>query len=256
MAWPAEAGSLGLVRAALVTRIRKVPARSRVFNIAAGRGKYYFDARGKYRVFNAAEYRFYRDNSAPPAEDDSPFATNATLPHEPADVYADGTWHVSVSYFNGVIDSGFLPIGAKGETYLRLDLAAGVETGSPPTAPGDARIENIGGGVVRILAYLVDTAADRAEQWAIAYSTDGSTPAADAPDVTQAIGDDTLAILDYDLPAQSNGTTVKVRLQTRRLDGSWVYSEGSTVLTITADAAGPSAPPAGENWPGQPREPA
>ncbi len=250
MAWPAESGSLGLVRAARVVRQRKTSLRSRVFGMAALRGQHYHEARGKYRVFNATEYRFYRDNAAPPAEGDAPFASNATLPHEPADVYANGTWYLSVSYFNGCIDSGFLPIGPKGETYLRLDLAAGVEVGSPPAAPADVRIENAGGGVVRIVAYLVDFAADRAEEWAIGYTVDGGAPPADTPDLTQAIGEDVLAVLDYSLPAQDDGASVQVRLQTRREDGAWVYSEGSAVLTITADEEGPAAPAGGQHWPG------
>jgi len=60
-----------------------------------------------------------------------------------------------------------------------------------------------------------------------------------------------LALLSYDLPGQAHGTTVKVRLQTRRQDASWVYSEGSTIKSTTADAQGPTtAPPAGEAWPG------
>jgi len=229
---------------------------SRAESHPAWRSKYYLDALGLYRIFNAAEYRFYRDNSAPPAESDSPFATNATLPHEPADVYADGTWYLSVSYFNGVIDSGFLPIGAAGETYLRLDLAAGAETGSPPQPPLDVRLELQASGVVRVVASYFESGALRAGEYAIAYTTNGAPPPTDTPDVTEAIDAAGFAILSYDLPAQANGTTVKVRVQMRRNDGTvavpdWVYSEDSTILTATADAAGPSVPVGGQQWPGR-----
>lgn len=208
----------------------------------------YADARGLYRTFNAATYRFYRSNSGPPAETDNPFATSASLPDEPADTYADGTWYLSMSYFNGVIDSGFLPVGPAGETYLRLDLSGGAEVGNPPAPPSDWRIEQLAGGVIRIVATYIQTDANRATEWAIAYTTDGSTPATDTPDVTVTMTTAGLSVLSYDLPSQSNGTTVKVRLQTRR---STFYSEGSIVKTLTADATGPDAPLSAERWPGQ-----
>ncbi len=218
----------------------------------AFRAKYFCGARGRYRVFNAAEYRFYRDNSAPPAEDDAPFATSSTLPATPADAFANGTWYISCSYFNGVLDSGFLPLGPRGETYLRLDLAAGAVSGSPPAAPMDWRLEVRPGGVIRIHAlYFQSDAALRAGQWSIAYTVDGSNPAADAPDNTKAIAAAGLAILQYDLPAQGDGTTVKVRLQTRRDDGSWVYSENSTIKTAVASTGSATAPTGADRWPGR-----
>lgn len=238
MAWPSEAGSLGLITGRPGRR-RVRRARSRILD-GAMRVPFRSAARGKYRVFNSAEYRFYRSNSAPPVEGDAPFATNATLPHEPADTYADGAWYLSVSYFDGIYDSGFLPLGAMGETCLRLDLAAGVETTSPPAGPLHWSLQNAGGGVVRVVALYVQAGAERADQWAFSYTVNGSTPATDTPDVTQDMPADGLAIFSYDLPAQANGTTVKVRLQTRRLDAVYVYSEDSEVRTAAADAAGPT----------------
>lgn len=227
-------------------------SRSRVLARAAFRGKYYHDGRGLYRVFNAATYRFYRSNSAPPVEGDSPFATNATLPHTPADTYANGLWWLSVSYFNGVIDSGFLPLGPAGETYLRLRVLAGYEFNVPPNGPLDWRLEARASGVVRVVGVYWQGDALRATQWAIAYTTDGSSPPAGTPDETVTMPTGGLAVLAYDLPGQANGTTVKVRLQTRRQDGpTWWYSEGSTVKTRTADAAGPTVPLDLEAWPGR-----
>jgi hypothetical protein len=202
----------------------------------------YLDGRGKYRVFNAVGYRFYRSNSGPPAETDTPFATNATLPHEPADAYADGTWYLSVSYFNGVIDSGFLPVGPNGETYLRLDITAGAVAGSPPNPANDCQLEVRAAGVVAVLAayYQADTL--MAEEWAVAYTFDGSPPPESTPDYTVAMDAQGLCVLEYDLAAQAHGTTVKARVQTRRNDGGWIYSEGSAILTATAYTPGPGAP--------------
>jgi len=253
MAWPAESGSLGVIRSESTRRRSpRRRARSRVFDFPARRPTFTLDGRGRYRVFNAAGYRFYRSATGPPRETDPPFATNATLPHEPADTYADGTWYLSASYFNGVIDSGFLPLGSRGETYLRLDLAAGVEVGSPSAAVADVRIEQLAGGIPRIVALYYEPGDNRAEEWAVAYTFNGTDPAEDAPDYTATMPTAGAAILDYNLAAQSHGTVVKARVQTRRSDGDggWIYSDNSEILTLTIDTSGPTASLAGRNWPG------
>lgn len=210
--------------------------------------------RGLYRVFNSAVYRFYRSNSAPPEEGDSPYATNATLPHEPTDAFADGIWWLSLSYFNGVLDSGFLPVGPNGETYLRLDLSSGAEVGSPPQAPFSVLLEQRAGGVVRVVVLYHEAGDTRADTVVITATFDGSTPAEDSgsPTAEVAISGTGLVFVAYDLSAQANGTTVKVRVQTRRTDAgpTDVWSDGSSVLTTTADAAGPSAPAGGAAWRG------
>ncbi len=204
--------------------------------------------RGKFRVFNDSEYRFFRSNVAPPEESDTPFATNSTLPHEPADTYADGTWFLSVSFFNGVLDSGFLPLGERGETYLRLDLSGGLEVGNPPDGPLEWRIENRAGGIVRVHAVLMQFGTLRPDTWSIGFTTNGSDPAEDVATETVAIVSQSLVVLSHDLPAQSNGTTVKVRLQTRR---TTIYSDDSIIKTLTADAIGPGAPLHGDSWSGR-----
>lgn len=214
--------------------------------------RHYVAWRGRFRIFNAAEYWLYRSNSGPPAEGDSPFATASSLPATPSDTYADGTWYLSVAWFNGVLSSGFLPVGPAGERYLVLTLSGGAVVGNPPIGPLDWHLEARQGGVVRIhaVSYLLGQSTDP-EEWAIAYTTDGSTPGEDAPDATVAMQPVGAQFLSYDLPAQVDGVTVKVRLQTRREDpAGWVYSDDSTVLTITADAAGPTAALDARSWPG------
>jgi|GEM_PF-1616296 len=237
--------------AAAARRRRRRRQKSLAADPAVFRTRFQHDARGLYRVFNAAEYRFYRSNAAPPVEGDVPFATSATLPHTPADLYADGTWYLSASYFNGVIDSGFLPLGPAGETYLRLDLADGEESDSPPAGPTDWRLELDAGGVVRVVGFYWESGALRADTWSLAYTVDGGDPPEDTPDVTVAMAAG-LAVLDYALPAQPDGTTVKVRLQTSRDDDDApVYSEASEIKTATADAAGPTAPLDAQRWAGR-----
>ena len=215
------------------------------------------DARGKYRIFNDAGYRFYRSDTAPPAEGSEPFATNATLPYTPDDVYADGTWYLACSYFNGVLDSGFLPIGPNGETYLRIDITDGDEIDSPPNAPNHWRLIQRPAGVVRVSGVYFQVGDLRATQWAIAYTIDESAPATDDPDITKAMPTSGLCLLEYDLieAHAAHDSIVKVRLQTRRQDGEdWIYSEDSTVETITVDAVGPTVPLAGVVYPGVPAE--
>jgi hypothetical protein len=234
---------------------RREPERSRGVDAATLLRRYETEARGLYRVFNTAAYRLYRSQSRPPREGDEPFATTSSLPYEPGDTFGDGIWYLSVSYFNGVIDSGFLPLGPAGETYLRLEIVSGDEVYAPPYGPGGWSLSNVGGGVVRIVGYYRQRGGLRAGQWSIAYTTDGTDPPADQPDVTVTIVPEGLAALEYDLPAQSDGTTVKVRLQTRRLDGAtWRYSEDSEIKTIEVEATGggeAAAPLDASSWVGR-----
>jgi hypothetical protein len=213
------------------------------------------EARGLYRIFAPPAYRFYRSADGPPAENAAPFAENASLPHTPADTFADGVWYLACSYFNGVLDSGFLPVGPHGETYLVLAIVDGQAVGARPGGPLNWRLEAKVGGVVAVIAVYCEEGSQRAGEWAIAYTIGGGTPTLDDPDLTQTIPAHGLAILTSDLPAAESGALVTVRLQTRRNDGTneapaWVYSETGDVLTIHADALGPSVPLAAERWPG------
>lgn len=277
MAWPAEAGSLGIIQAPLlaaedeeiprplvlsvlwspppvmiivallVEEEPEPPPRPFLINPAAWIGHHYHNARGKYRVFNAAEYRFQFDNSAPPADTDPADETDASLPFTTVNNFADGGWYGSVSLSNGVLDSGFRRLGELGSPSQRIEISAGVEVDAPPNPPGSVRLELRSGGVVRIIAHYQQVGTLRADTWSIARTFNGAAPATDNPEETVAIPTTGLALLQHDLTAQANGTTVKVRLQTRR---SASYSEDSSVLTATADAVGPTAPISGEAYPG------
>jgi hypothetical protein len=292
MAWPTEAGALRRAQAAPTGKDRKQRVHSHVLRtgrkplptpgsqVPRGRtiglnprrkkkrsrrsavqrfgklklSRYYVDLREHYRMFNAAAYRFYKSTTGPPLESDAPFASNPTLPHSPADLFsADGAVYFSVSWFNGVLDSGFLPIGPNGESYLRLDLTGGAAVNAPPQGPFDFKLLLRPAGVVRIVAAYAEQGALRATVWAITYTTNGATPGtppAVSPTVTAAIAGGNLSLLEHDLPGQAHGTTVKVRLQVRRNDGTWVYSENSVVLTAIADATGPGAAEGAGIWRG------
>lgn len=216
--------------------------------------RYYVDYRDLYRIFNSAVFRFYKSTTGPPAETDTPFATSGTLPYTPADVFGNGTHYLSVSWFNGVLDSGFLPVGPNGETYLRIGVSGGVSFLGPPQTPINVRLILKPGGVVQVQAVYFELGGLRATQWAITYTTNGSTPGtppAVSPTITAGIVGTNLSVLQYDLPAQADGVTVNLRLQVRRDDGgAWRYSEGSTVLSAIADALGPAAVEGAGVWRG------
>lgn len=232
------------------------PLGSRRFNRRVAKTKWRFDLRGLFRIFNDPEYRVF-EGTAPPQEGDTPLATPATLPHTLTAPYTvPETQYWSVSKYNGVLDSGFAPVGSNGETFLRFDVTAQAAFDlAPPQGARSVRLELRPGGVVRVIADYNEPGVLRATEWAITYTTNGAdpgTPPAVAPTVTVAMNTTRTAILSYDLPAQGNGTTVKVRLQTRRNDsGTWRYSEGSAVLSVVADAAGPAEPLGGDTWRGR-----
>lgn len=212
-------------------------------------GHRYLEGRGLYRVFGPAVYNFFRSSTAPPLETDVPYANSATLPATPATTFANGTWWLSVSYFNGVIDSGFLPIGPNGETFVKLTITGGAAVVNPPQAPLNVQLELRAGGVVRVHAVYAEQGAARADTWAIAYTTNGSSPTAGSPTATQAfLTTSSVETLSFDIPAQPDGTTVKVLVQTRR--AGTIYSDPSAILTAIADAVGPAAIGAPTTWPG------
>lgn len=181
-----------------------------------------------------------------PAESDTAFASNATLPHEPAATHIDGAWYFGAQWFDGVLLSGLRPLGVAAERFARVDVSGGSAVARPPQPPNDWQLVKSAPGVVQVRARYWQSDGNRATQWALTYTTDGSEPTEGphaAPTATQTINARGVDLLEFDLPAQADGTTVKVRLQTRRqVTSVWYYSEGSTVKTITADAAGGNAP--------------
>lgn len=211
----------------------------------------YHDARGLTRIFNDAEFRFYRSEGTPPKETDTPFDTNPTLPHTPDDLYADGSWRLSMSRFNGVLDSGFLPLGPNDETFLRLDVVGGVVVSSPPNAPIAFNIALTTDRRVRVTAFYNQSGDLRATEWALTYETDGSTPGeppAVEPTYTEVIAASGFAAFDYTIPETAPG---KFRLQTRRISPD-SYSEGSEVLEIEIILeSGDPDPQRVAAWPGR-----
>jgi len=258
MAWPAEAGSIASFSGRLIGAKRRrlrsriitiVPMKRRLRSCVASpvpiKNRSYSSYKTAWRISNTPEYRFYRRLGAPPSSDQAPFATASSLPSSPTVTFDDGVWFISVSYFNGLLDSGFLPIGDNGAPYSKLEIISGDQYASRPKGPFSIKLVQKASGVVRVIAFYTQAGTNRASQWAIAYTDNGSAPATDSPDATVTMSTGGIQVLEYDLPAKSHGTTIKVRVQTRRNDGTisvpdWVYSSDSYVVTTTADAQGPT----------------
>ena len=207
--------------------------------------------RGKHRIFNTAAYWFYW-GTTPPVQGMGAQATSVTLPYTTTPTFADGTWYFSASWFNGVKESPFLPLGPNGETYLRLDISGGAAVSGPPNPPGGWHLELRPAAYVAVVGFYFQAGALRADQWAAAFDTGVSIPAMDSPSLTPAMTAGGIAVIDAQLPSSfGDGVTVNVRCQTRRNDGTegspvWVYSEEDEVKTIVTDFTGTTAPPAGD----------
>lgn len=263
--WPSAALSAALVRGRRV-RIEEREglgrgARARLPFRPVDYGTRTSTDRGLYRIFETAQYRFYRtnDGSIPDPSTDTPFETSSSLPATLSTVFGDGVWHVAATYHNGIHESDLLPLGLNGETYIRLEVSGGAELPNPPKAPNQVTLEQRAGGVVAVIAnYDEDFSSGlRADTWVISATYDGSTPPEDpgtpAAEVAITPSSHGVSMLEEELPAQVHGTTIKVRVQVRRVaDGSGgpYWSEGSAVLETTADAQGPSAPAGGVAWRG------
>ncbi len=217
--------------------------------------KRYVAARGLWRIWNEPEYRFYRTDGSAPDETDTPFETASSLPHECVAAWADGDWFISTSYFNGVIDSGFLPLGARSETYRRLRLVDGEEVALPPYPPFAVRLEPLADGDVRIVALHnqgSDTAL-HATEWAVAYTFDGTDPVADDPDYTETITGERAVVLDKTVTGGTDGQTFKVLVQTRtgNAEDGYAYSETGITGSTTLVATGPDAITIAHHWSGR-----
>lgn len=227
--------------------------------------RHYAEARGLYRVWNAPKFRIYRTGpyvaswppvteGEPPAEGDPPWETCDALPYSPAGTFTTGVWLIALSYFNGVLDSGFYPLGPKGEPYRRLFIdAGGQEAGNPPEEPTWS-VEAIAGGRARVRAVYAETGPNRADQWALQLKPGVPPPANPEiyPPIPADIAGDGVAVWTYDSDPYMGGT-MYARLYVRRNDGTpevpvWVYS-AATLKSVALDNRGAQVEH-GEIWRG------
>lgn len=227
--------------------------------------RYYTSGRGLWRIINTAEYRFYRKLDNQPVKTDTWFAVNATLPFTPTETFGDGVWWIGVTRFDGNLESGFLPLGNNGATFLRLEISGGIEVLQPPQPPNNWHLERQAGGVVRVKATYKEFGETRATQWALFYviNNDGvpllpTLPPAGTPTETIDMPERGLAVLSHDLPAGGSGDAVRLYVLTRRSDGAggWLYSDPGRWEGMFVEFGGSvSSPLAGDKWIGRVAEP-
>ena len=204
------------------------------------------ELRGRNRLQDddLPNYLVFRGTGAEPdPETDSPYETFNTLPHTTA------AQSVGTNYYFILRSQNDYGVRSKNlaSWYLSLD-GSGDQNATPPTAPEYVSVVAADAGTVDAFfdySRLVDLSANRADTWAIWYTTDGSTPDPDVDPVTatetmQFVGD--VARLRYQVPAQVDGTTVKVIVRTRLAGSPDVDSTNTTIYTITADTDGPATP--------------
>lgn len=191
--------------------------------------------RGWFRVVLDSEYRIFRTATQFPRPDvDTPVATTGSLPYtESAVTLADGRhYHVLVPY-NGVF------LAPRGQM-TRIDVAGGAVIARPPASAQHLVLENVGAGVVRVHTWYpaaADLLADRATHWKVEYGVVATPWVATTVEVTR-----NGQVLAYDLPAQSDGVNLQVRVTPQRgTGGSAVPADASATATLTVAAVGPSA---------------
>jgi hypothetical protein len=177
-------------------------------------------ARGLYRIFNAAKYRVYCE-STPPVQGSTPTWTVNSLPTTGGS-FADGTWYLAVSYFDGVYDSGFLST----ETIV-------VSGGSAaPALPGpvlSVDLAETSPGTVTVTATATGTAGF---SWFVDWTASNHY-------VTCRGG--ALDVLSYDITGLSPGATITVDVSLY----NFALSAGGPALSASitlGDSSGPSAP--------------
>lgn len=199
--------------------------------------------RGCYRVDGTAGYQAYHEEDADPVPGvDDPFATNATLPFTPDDVFGNGDHRFALTYEN---DHG---LEGDSRKITRIIVSGGSEDDLPPSGPYQIRLSPRPDGEMRVEALAVLAAAGsdrRATHWALWYTTDGSAPGGGDADYTETISAGRgFGRLRYDgIPAQDDGTLVRVLVRTRT--GS-TDSEGDVSGSLTIDRTGPGAPAGGQ----------
>jgi len=200
-------------------------------------GRAHSAAIGLYRCRGSAQHEaFQRSGSAPDAEHDDAVASGA-LPLTLPATLSSGEYHHAVARRN--------PYGVVGgvSAVQRITVAAGVQETNAPEGDLDVRLEQRPGGVTRVHArFAIPQESDRRpSEWALWYTTNGSTPGSGSPNVTATLTRSRRgAVWQYDLPAQMHGTQVRVLVKVRK--SGPVYQINGQSRSLTIRRTGPLAP--------------
>lgn len=200
-------------------------------------GRAHSAAIGLYRCRGSAQHEaFQRSSSAPDAEHDDA-AISGALPLTLPAALSSGEYHHAVALRN--------PYGIVGgvRNVQRVTVAAGAQQANAPEGDLDVRLEQRAGGVTRVHArFALPQESDRRpSEWALWYTTNGSTPGSGSPNVTATLTRSRRgAVWQYDLPAQTHGTQVRVLVKVRK--SGPVYQIDGQSRSLTIRRTGPLAP--------------
>lgn len=207
--------------------------------------------RGLYRIEDTSieGYELFKGEGAMPDLDGAPWQTFASLPFT-TPALTDGVTTYLVLRKRNRFNLQSKNVEAEIFTLDGGDLTL------HPSAPREIRADQAAAGAVRIRAWYdwpADSAAARADTWAVWITTDGSEPDPNDPaSYTEAMNlNDADAKLDYVSGPIAHGSTVKVLVRTRRAGVSDVDSVNTDSVSIIADANGPAAPDRGQAFLGQ-----
>lgn len=194
-------------------------------------------ARGVYPIENTPEYRLYRKLNEPPEPGiDAVWATSASLPVTPPDVFADGVWYVGLTWFDGYLES---PIAVQ-----RIEIDSGTEVAPRPSAPDNTWMTQTAGGVVLVEALYAagpdQAVGSAADSFALWYTVDGSAPDPTQPaDATQPVGPGPTAAAQFSLGALADATVVRALVRMRRgaVDSDNTDETHYTVAILAPDAS-------------------
>ena len=180
--------------------------------------------------------------------DDTETVAPGTTPEEHL---ASSPWTTAAELTDDAVN--FVAVNFRNEYGLRseelltttITLSSGAVVADPPSAPVIQAFDPAASGAFRVQAVYFwsrDAEAQRADQWLIYLTSDGSTPDPDldAPTVVAlTLSGDGAAVLDWTSGTFANGTVGKVLVRTRR-SADTSDSASSDVLTATAATAGPA----------------
>lgn len=203
-------------------------------------GRAYSEAIALYRCRGSAQYEGFQGTTEPDPEHDAAAATGAALPLTITAAITNGEYHHAAILRNAYGLGGGL------QDIQRVTVAAGVQGTNAPDGDLDVRLEPRAGGVTRVHSrFGMPQETDRRPiEWALWYTTNGSTPGSGSPNVTATLTRARRsAVWQYDLPAQADGTVVKVLVKVRKAGP--VYQVSGTSANLTIRTTGPLAPASG-----------
>lgn len=214
---------------------------------------YTLTLRGRARMADTSldRYELYRGVDADADLAGTPWETFSSLPHTTAALAVGHTYNFVLRKRN------VHNLVSQNVQASSIVIDAGGDEVNYPSAPSSQSLEQAAAGAGRVQAaydYLQDAEGIRGDTWAVWLTSSGVAPDPDVDPATYEepiIFSDGMAKLDYMSGTFAHGTTLKAIVRVRRSGTPDVDSQNSSILTISSDAIGPSAPAGSGTFLGQ-----